>query len=226
MRDGRALGGGAERKRQSSPAWLNPVGTIGPIMRAHVLVPVKRLDAAKSRLAARLSPDERAGLMRELLEIVLAAVSGADVGPVTVVSAERLELNGLPRWDDRGLEWNEALAAAMHEVVEEPVATIVSADLPLLTIDDVRERVEATPARGIAIARAQDGGTNAVSMRPPAVLRTRFGERGSARLHARTAEALGLSHRMVDLPGLAFDVDTPADLERLRLTSSSRCLAP
>jgi 2-phospho-L-lactate guanylyltransferase len=185
-------------------------------MRAHVLVPVKRLDAAKSRLAPALSATERAALMRELLEKVLAAVSAADVGPVTVVSAERLELNGVPRWNDLGLEWNEALSAAMRAVVTEPVAAIVSADLPLLAPDEVRELVRATPEQGIAIARALDGGTNAVSMRPPGALTTRFGEPASARAHADAATALGLAQQIVDLPGLAFDVDTPADLERLR----------
>ena len=62
----------------------------------HVLIPVKRLDGAKSRLAETLDADERADLVRELLEHVLAVVKEADVGPVTVVSAESLELDGIP----------------------------------------------------------------------------------------------------------------------------------
>ena len=69
-------------------------------MNAHVLVPVKRLDGAKSRLAESLDPGERADLVRELLAHVLAVVKDAEVGPVTVVSAEPLELDGVPRFDD------------------------------------------------------------------------------------------------------------------------------
>ncbi len=71
--------------------------------------------------------------MRELLAHVLTVVRDAEVGPVTVVSAEPLELDGVPRFDDGELPWNEALSAAMADVVEEPVAVIVAADLPLLT---------------------------------------------------------------------------------------------
>ena len=56
----------------------------------HVLVPVKRLDGAKSRLAESLDPAERADLVRELLAHVLTVVKEAAVGPITVVSAEPL----------------------------------------------------------------------------------------------------------------------------------------
>jgi 2-phospho-L-lactate/phosphoenolpyruvate guanylyltransferase len=183
---------------------------------AHVLVPVKALDGAKSRLAGALAPRERAELMLDLLDGVVAAVREAGVERITLVTPEPLALPGVGRFDDRGLPWNEALLAAMREVVEEPVATIVSADLPLLRAEEVRALIEATPERGIAIARATDGGTNAVSMRPSAALLTCFGELRSSRRHAELARAAGLAHVIVDLPGLAFDLDTPEDLERLR----------
>jgi 2-phospho-L-lactate guanylyltransferase len=176
---------------------------------AHALVPLKELAAAKTRLAGALSPEERAALMRSLLDHVVGTVREAGIERVTVVTAERLE--GHDAWDDRGLAWNDALAAAIEEVVTAPVVAIVSADLPSLRPEEVVELVEATPARGIAIARALDGGTNAVSMRPPGLVRTHFGEQASAAVHA----ALGVDHVVLDLPGLAFDVDTPADLARI-----------
>jgi 2-phospho-L-lactate guanylyltransferase len=183
---------------------------------SHVLVPVKRLDAAKSRLAEVLTASEREELMLRLLQGVVAAVREAGVERITLVTSERLVLPGVESWDDRGLAWNDALAAAMAEVVRSEVATIVSADLPELRADEVQALIDATPARGLAVARALDGGTNAVSMRPPGLVRTRFGEAGSAAVHA----ALGVPAVMVDLPGLAFDVDTPTDLERLKAAAA------
>jgi 2-phospho-L-lactate guanylyltransferase len=182
----------------------------------HVLVPVKRLDAAKSRLAESLDARERADLVHELLALVLTVVKEAEVGPVTIVSAEPLELNGIPRFDDRGLPWNEALAAAMEEAVTEPVVAIVAADLPLLTGDDVRALIMATPECGLAIARAEDGGTNAVSMRPPGRVTTHFGEPGSAAVHERAAWTAGADAHVLERPGFAFDVDTPEHLARWR----------
>jgi 2-phospho-L-lactate guanylyltransferase len=179
---------------------------------AHVLVPLKALDRAKTRLADALSPAERAELMRSLLERVVGAVREAGIDRVTVVTAE--PLNGYPIWHDRGLPWNDALAAAAAEVVRSPLVAFVSADLPLVRPEEVEELLEATPERGIAIARALDGGTNAVAMRPPGLVRTRFGELGSAAVHA----ALGVEHVVLDLPGLAFDVDTPEDLARMHAT--------
>jgi 2-phospho-L-lactate/phosphoenolpyruvate guanylyltransferase len=183
---------------------------------AHVLIPVKRLDDAKTRLAEALSPAERADLMRELLAHVLDVVRAADVGPVTVVSAEPLPLDGVPRFDDGGAPWNDALTAAMSEVVTESTVAIVAADLPLVSADDVHALIATTPQRGVAIARATDGGTNAVAMRPPGIVVTRFGEQGSAALHERAAWKVGVDAHVVDLPGLAFDIDTPEDLRAWR----------
>src|SRR5690349_14104476 len=99
--------------------------------------------------------------MLDLLHASIAAAEEADVGPITVVSAEPVEIE-VARFDDRGLAWNHALAAAMRELVKEPIAAVVSADLPRVTAEDIRALVAATPDRGMAIARALDGGTNAV----------------------------------------------------------------
>jgi 2-phospho-L-lactate guanylyltransferase len=183
---------------------------------AHVLVPVKRLDEAKTRLSEVLSAAERAALAQELLAHVLTAVRDARVGPVTVVTSEQeLDLDGIGRFDDDGLPWNDALTAAMRDV-RQPVALVVAADLPLLTAADVCALVHAIPGRGMAIARARDGGTNAVGMRPPGLLATQFGEPQSAALHERATWAAGADAHVLDLPGLAFDVDTPADLSEWR----------
>ena len=178
-------------------------------MDAHVLVPLKALDP-KSRLAGVLPAAERIELMRMLLDRVVGVVREAGVEQVTVVTQEPVD--GFHVWEDRGLPWNDALAAAIEETVSAPLAAVVSADLPLLRAEEVQELLAATPERGIAIARAHDGGTNAVAMRPPGLVRTRFGEPGSCAVHA----ALGVPHVVVDLPGLAFDVDTPADLARMQ----------
>jgi len=90
---------------------------------AHVLVPLKTRDP-KSRLATALTADERAELMRTLLDRVVGAVRDAGVERVTVVSAEPVD--GYDVWPDPGLPWNDALAAATREVVRVPLVAFVS----------------------------------------------------------------------------------------------------
>lgn len=186
-----------------------------------MLVPLKRLEEAKSRLRSLLPGPERAALMRAMLDHVLEAVRAAErPSAVTLVSSDPAAFAlarrfGIACWNDRGLPWNEALAAAMGSVVREPVVAVVSADLPLASAGDVDELAGLVPERGIVIARALDGGTNAVAMRPPGVSPTCFGTPKSAARHAALAGARGLRAAILDRPGLAFDLDTPEDAERL-----------
>jgi 2-phospho-L-lactate guanylyltransferase len=186
------------------------------------LVPLKRLDLAKSRLQEALAPAERARLMRALLDRTLREAAGApSLGRLVLVTSDPAgpaiaAAHGIDRFDDRGLPWNEALAVATREAVRSTDVLVLSADLPLVTSDDVEALVAAAPARGIAVARARDAGTNAVLLRPAGAIRTCFGERGSAALHARLAAEAGLEAVLVDRPGLATDLDSPADLAELR----------
>jgi 2-phospho-L-lactate guanylyltransferase len=159
--------------------------------------------------------------MRALLDNTLermAACSG--VGRVTLVSSadEAAQIaadHGIEHFDDRGLPWNDALSAAILEAVEGDAVAIISADLPLLRTDELDQFVAALPERGAVIARATDAGTNAVAMRPSGAMRTTFGIAGSAAAHAQLAWADGLEPVVVDIVGLAFDLDTMHDMEEI-----------
>jgi 2-phospho-L-lactate guanylyltransferase len=185
------------------------------------LVPLKRLDYAKTRLASVLDPSTRVRVMRALLDHTLEQVKAApSIRSVTLVSSafEAPSIaaeHGVAHFDDRGLPWNEALAAAIAEAVSGDAVAIVSADVPLLTIDDVERFVAALTKRGAVIARATDAGTNGVAMDPAGAMPTTFGVRGSAARHAELAEEAGLTPVIVDIPGLAHDLDTAADLEEV-----------
>ena len=189
-------------------------------MDIHVLVPLKRLHAEKSRLADMLPAPARADLMRAMVGDVLETVRG--LGAVTLVSSDPAapaiaREHGAGWFDDRGRAWNDALADAMRQAVGAPLAVVVSGDIPLVTAGEVEALAGATPPRGVAVARALDGGTNALAMRPPAALRTCFGVPQSAAAHVTLARAAGLPAAIVELPGLALDLDTADDVDRFRL---------
>lgn len=188
----------------------------------HALVPLKRLSDAKSRLSGVLDPDTRARLMRAMLDRTLAeALRAPSVGRVVLVSSEPdapaiAAAHGIERFDDRGLPWNGALAAAIAETVRSDDVLILSADLPLVSAADVEALIAATPApRGLGIARARDAGTNAVVMRPAGALVTCFGTPVSSARHAELAAAAGLEPAIVDVPGLALDLDSHDDLREV-----------
>jgi 2-phospho-L-lactate/phosphoenolpyruvate guanylyltransferase len=198
-----------------------------------VLVPLKRLDRAKSRLDGLLGPSARAALMRALLDRTLAeAARASGLGRIVLVSSEPKSSSiaakhGIAWFDDRGLPWNEALAAATREAVGSDDVLILSADLPLLDAGDVEAFLAAAPPRGLAIARARDAGTNAVLLRPAGAIFTCFGVPGSAAEHARLAAEAGLPAVIVDLPGLATDLDSADDVRdvlRLGVADELRAL--
>jgi 2-phospho-L-lactate guanylyltransferase len=185
------------------------------------LVAIKSRAHCKSRLAGALAEPERRALVRSMLTHVLDAARDARcVQRVLVISPER---DGVPEdtpvLADSGESLNAALTQAYVRLhaMGHAAALILPADLPHLRAADIEAFVQAGRQSGFAIApdRAHCG-TNALFLRTGTPFTFRFGP-DSLRLHLQEAADLGLMARVVELPGLAFDVDEPADLERLDL---------
>ena len=161
--------------------------------------------------------------MLRMLRHVAEVARAAGVGPVALASSDAdaaalAATFGIGHVDDGGLTWNEGLAYARARVEPPPDAVLyLAGDLPLVEAAEIRRLVEACPGRGVAIGRAHDGGTNALAVRPAGSLEPRFGAAHSARAHADAGLAAGLEVVIVDLPGVALDVDTPADARRAGL---------
>lgn len=184
------------------------------------LVPVKSLDEAKSRLADHLKPEQRADLMLEMLHHVLLTLQNSHVFEhVSVVSADERVLRHAQNWGARALTeaqpgHNPALtAAATHELQQGAAALLtISADLPLLHIDDVQHLFDMSTHNDVVIAPSQDGsGTNALLTRPPLVLPYRFGI-NSRYHHQSEAENRQLTYTCYKSIGLALDIDTIDDI--------------
>jgi len=188
-------------------------------MSCWALVPIKRRSAAKKRLAARLSPAQRLQLTRLMLEGVVAALRDARcIDAVAFVSCERdtvpADFAVLP---DAGGGLNAALDGARQSLIGKGASEIVvlPADLPLVTGAEIDALVESGRAAGFALASDRAGrGTNALYLQARTPFRFQFGKDSRAR-HLDEAVAAGFEPVVVDLPGLAFDVDDPEDLDRL-----------
>lgn len=199
-----------------------------------MVVPAKRLVAAKSRLrpltaADGAGPSAHTRLVLALLaDTVSAALACPVVDSVLVVTADadavtevvRLGARTVPDEPDRGL--NPALEHGARASGAHAVAAL-SSDLPALRPDELARALEAArQAPRCFVADAHGTGTTLLTAVGTA-LRPTFGP-GSADAH-RAGGAVELSG---EWPGLARDVDTGADLRaalRLGVGPRTRALA-
>jgi 2-phospho-L-lactate guanylyltransferase len=187
-----------------------------------ILIPLKRLDAAKTRLDPALTQNERGRLMASMLARVARAAVGASAGRVALASSdpaapELARRLGVECVSDGGLPWNEGIVHA-HSLLDRPAAAVLylAGDLPLIDPADVTALVDAGGDATAVVGRAHDGGTNALWVCPAAALVPAFGVAGSASVHAARAHERGLEAVILDRPAISRDVDTPADLAAVR----------
>lgn len=192
-----------------------------PIVPWGLVVPVKRLAVAKTRLAAYGDAARQDLALAFAVDVVTAALRADGVVEVLVVTddgraAEALATAGarvVADLPDAGL--NPALSHGVELLrarADLGVATL-SADLPALQPVDLAAALKAVPDGGRAfVADAADTGTTLLAAAPGIALAPGYGE-GSRAIHLASGAV-----QLPGAPGLRLDVDTPDDLaEALRL---------
>jgi 2-phospho-L-lactate guanylyltransferase len=190
----------------------------------YALVPVKDVTQAKVRLSPLLSPTERHALAVAMLDDVLAALQHASaLDRIALVTTDEHALALAAQWGfevvDEGSGRGETGAVELAvKVCRERGASslaVIPGDIPLLTAADVDCVMQHGTRYDVVIAPSWDSrGTNAILLRPPDALQLRFGS-WSFFPHVKQAKRKGLSYKVVRLPRVAIDVDTPEDLARL-----------
>lgn len=169
------------------------------------IVPLKRRSDRKSRLAACLVPREREALSDRMAAGVLKALREAGAA-ARVLSPSPWP--GVPWEPDHGAGLNAELDRVRTALACAPLL-VISGDLPLLTAADIQTLLAAAEVEGVGIAPDRHGqGTNAIALRDARPFAFAFGA-GSFARHFAAAEGTAL---IIDRPGLALDLDTPADL--------------
>ena len=195
----------------------------------HVIVPVNVPNGSKKRLSSRLDANQRANLTITMLINVLTALKrSSSVSSVAVVCAD-LNVQSLVEefgatflWEGRRRGLNPALNFAMKEVPSDSSVLIIHADLPLLTHADVDNLVRRAGNCSLALVPSKDGmGTNAILMRSPNMIRLAFGKRSFHR-HEVYARKMKIPFRIINIPGVAFDIDNEQDFDELVKQSYNR----
>ncbi|HEX6508629.1 MAG TPA: 2-phospho-L-lactate guanylyltransferase, partial [Chloroflexota bacterium] len=150
------------------------------------VIPVKRLANAKSRLAPRLSAEERAELVVALLGQSFAALrSVEEINRIALATPEadlaaELGAESLP--DTGGLNASLAHAARWAKAAGASALLILPGDLPLVEGADIVTLLRAAaPPPAVTIAPTRDGGTGALLLAPPDVIPPTFGPRSFSR---------------------------------------------
>lgn len=178
-----------------------------------VLVPLKRPERAKTRLAQSGVEDHQRLAVAFAWDTIAAAAASPMVAGVWVVTdAADLVPKGAHHLADQGSgDLNRALSCAADAVQNQhPSWGIVAlcADLPALRTEDLTAALQSCQQRCF-VADAAGTGTTLLATPPGVPLSPAFGE-GSAARH----EANGATPLAAALPTLRLDVDTADDLAR------------
>jgi 2-phospho-L-lactate guanylyltransferase len=199
------------------------------------IVPVKALGLAKRRLAPALPDAARRRLVLTMLEDVLTAVASVEgIARILVVTPDRevaalAEREGAAIVPEPNIEPGSQLNAAVEGGIAFALARgaaqalILPADVPLATPAELASLVASRGAKaGVTLAPSHDSnGTNALLPAPPNAITPCYGP-GSYLQHMSQAMARHIDVHVMHLPGIARDIDEPADLVHLSAAGGER----
>jgi 2-phospho-L-lactate guanylyltransferase len=192
--------------------------------RTWAIVPAKSLVRGKSRLSPALDHAARARFARTLLEHMLDVLRACALEGVLVATdgddvADLAASRGAAVLPDAG---GGSLAAVVDRALADvagrgaDTAIVLMADLPRIEPGDVSGILAALDGHDVVLVRDHLGHhTNALAMAPPTAMTTRFGSADSFAAHLATAREAGLRVAVLDNERVAFDVDVPADHQRI-----------
>lgn len=189
-----------------------------------ILVPVKNLSQAKQRLSAILDQSARTQLAQAMLHDVVEAISSWPNRPeAALVTCDPFALTLASKYgfeviaDHANTGETNAIAMATHvcELRSIDNTLVIPADIPLIQAWELQHILESAPHSGSVLVPAGDGrGTNAIYRRPAGLFPLQFGN-DSFKPHLEVAKSTGTPCVVLTLPGIAVDVDNPADLKQL-----------
>jgi len=185
-------------------------------MPAGVVIPLRSFTHGKARLAAVLDDNERLALARTMADGVIAAAAPR---PTVIVSSASevvawATARGVATIDDPGT-LDGAADAGREWVRGQGLQRVVvaHADLPFATtFDDVAGDGAAHIA--VIVPDHRGDGTPVLAVPVDVPFRFAYGPKSATR-HIEEARRCSLDVRIAHIAGLQFDVDVPADLERL-----------
>jgi 2-phospho-L-lactate guanylyltransferase len=189
------------------------------------VLPVKSMGVAKSRLAHCCPPSFRRELARAMLADVLGALTAtAAIAGIVVVTIDAVASTLARRCgarvfaDDADIGHTGAVMGAARRLAREHRAGMLAlpSDIPCVDAAELSRLVEIHgDAPAFTIVPSHDGrGSNAIVVSKPTAVPLAFGD-DSFVAHLAAARREGIEPVIAAMPGIALDIDHPADLMRL-----------
>lgn len=190
------------------------------MLRTAAIVPVKRFEAAKTRLD--MPPRRRARLCSLMLSEVLLALSASPQISSTFVvtrdgeAAELARRHGasvVPDPDEAGVNRAVELAAGPARESGASATLVLPQDVPLVEPADVSALMRTQMPRGFVtvVPSRRFDGTNALLRMPPDIIKTSYDE-DSYRAHMASARRSTPNASVLFVPRIMQDIDVLEDL--------------
>jgi 2-phospho-L-lactate guanylyltransferase len=200
-------------------------------LNATAVLPVKRFEAAKQRLATGIDEQRRRQLVEAMVADVLEAIGRARTIERTIVVtgdpiAQELAAEAgaevVPDPADTGHVEAAQAGIARAEAEGARCVVLLPGDCPLLDPRELDRLLTGVPDQFVGIVPDRHGpGTNALVLSPPDAIVPSFGE-GSCARHVAAARQAGIPFEVEKLATLGLDLDTPADIIALTRQLTAR----
>ena len=198
----------------------------------YAVLPIKDTDDAKRRLAGVLNATRRQELALAMFEDVLATLGRVrEFAGIFVVTADSSAVAIASRYgagvlSDGAHEGHTGAVAAAARRLKSKAMLTLPGDVPLVEEEDIGQLIDAhrdtlrrdAPAFIIVPAR-DERGSNAILCSPASAVPLTFGA-DSFLPHLAAARRCGIEPKVLKLPRVALDIDTPEDLARFLTTPS------
>jgi 2-phospho-L-lactate guanylyltransferase len=194
-------------------------------LKATAVLPVKRFEAAKQRLAAGIDEERRRALAAAMVADVLEAIGEARTierlivvtgDPIAQELAADAGAEVVPDPEDGGHIQAALAGIARAEAEGAELVTLLAGDCPLLDPRELDRLLTGVPGSYVGIVPDRHGtGTNALVLSPPDAIVPAFGE-GSRQRHVEAARKAGIPFGIEELPSIELDLDTPGDVIALQ----------
>jgi len=194
------------------------------VMKTWVVVLIKDFDTAKQRLQPAMGARSRRALARRNARRAVEAAAAGDRVLVVAGGEEVAEMAAAwgaevlvePREEGQNVAARRGINRAVEKGAE--AVLILSSDLPLVTVDSVRELLHSAGRHASPVVVAAPaigrGGTNALYIRPPDAIGLHFGDDSLTKFRD-DAESRGVRFVIHHSDAMALDLDEPSDLARL-----------